>query len=265
MAVAVETVKQCGTCLFHRDGNRYCSRWKQVVEPTDACDAWAPANAGGPVKVSYVEPVKASRTKQEKPANSRNESGLTPGIVAELIMQGKTQTAIAEEYGTAPGSVNWQVQRAVETGLLRKVGRGQYVAPDEDTETEDQPVVQPEVAQAAEVEEKPVEKSAETEIMREDLIKLEQWALRLDKRHDDLFGWLVDRLTSLALAIIGLEKDLASVEARLLNQIGEVRDAIVAEKGVFSAQLVDRLLRVLDAQQEIIKSQLEVTANADQD
>ena len=57
MAIAVQEQQQCDSCVFYRPENRYCSRWKQVTEPSHDCGGYRPANAGGPVTVSYLAPA----------------------------------------------------------------------------------------------------------------------------------------------------------------------------------------------------------------
>jgi len=72
----------------------------------------------------------APLTPEEEGLVKKAQAGLTPGLVAELVLMGWTQSRIAEESPSSLSAVSRLVAQAVDEGLLAREGFGKYRAPD---------------------------------------------------------------------------------------------------------------------------------------
>ena len=235
MAVAVEPKHTCGECVYYTSENGYCDEFQIPVRNTDPnCPRFMLATDGGPVMVTRLESVQPDECKaSESESRYRNyHPELTNTRVAELILAGKTQKQIAQEYGMTPQAISRRVQQAVDEGLLVRVGNGWYVAPDNAGQV---PRQRTEIADA----------STADEPLREDLVKLGEWAIRLDKRCEQLErrieqlqDAIIERIAAVGIAIASVQRDVGAIENEMPNNA------------------IDKLLDVVETQQAIIRTQL---------
>ncbi len=249
-------------------------------------------------------------------------------LAAKYILGGLTQAEIAEKYGIGQPTVHYHISKAVEREELVRVGLGEYEAgpalatygdastaiqeqadrvqdktemepdtPKPDTELDKQQSSKLSVADRDHSSESAKLTHRLDELqdtLQSDLLKLGEWALRLDKRCDSLEKRfeqtdaridkleeaVIRRLASLGLSVAGVQNDIVRVDQQLQNelervvtnqriisdQLDELRDMVAGMQAeqwqrpqrmdARGPDLVSRLLSVLEAQQRVMERQL---------
>ncbi len=243
-------------------------------------------------------------------------------LAAKYILGGLTQAEIAEKYGIGQPTVHYHISKAVERKELVRVGLGEYeagpaLATDGDASTaiqeqadrvQDKTEMEPDAPKPdtklhKRQSSRPGAPDHDNQLdklthrldelqgaLQSDFLKLGEWALRLDKRCDQLDArinkleeTITQRLASLGLSIAGVQNDIVRAHQQLQNelervvtnqriisdQLDEVRDMMAelqAEQwqrsgfagfgGSGGSDMTGRLLSVLETQQRIMERQL---------
>lgn len=264
--------------------------------------------------------VRVGRGRYAAPGSTdalESEKQLDSLVVAKHILGGLTQAEIAAKHKVCPQSISYHVNKAVKRGELVKVGLGEYEAgpaleTGEQTPTSAElqvdkaqmrpdtpkPGTSPIGQQSSNLGSFDHDHSSDLDkltrrldelrgTLQADLLKIGEWAMRLDKccdqldaRIDKLEETLLERLTDIGLLIAGVQNDIVRVDQQLKNelervvtnqriisdQLDELRDMVAGLQAeqwqrpqrmdAGSSDLVNRLLSVLEAQQRLMERQL---------
>ncbi len=269
--------------------------------------------------------VRVGRGRYAAPGSTdalESEKQLDSLVVAKHILGGLTQAEIAAKHKVCPQSISYHVAKAVERGELVRVGLGEYeagpaLATDGDASTaiqeqadrvQDKTEMEPDAPKPdtklhKRQSSRPGAPDHDNQLdklthrldelqgaLQSDFLKLGEWALRLDKRCDQLDArinkleeTITQRLASLGLSIAGVQNDIVRAHQQLQNelervvtnqriisdQLDEVRDMMAelqAEQwqrsgfagfgGSGGSDMTGRLLSVLETQQRIMERQL---------
>ena len=273
--------------------------------------------------------VRVGRGRYAAPGSTdalESEKQLDSLVVAKHILGGLTQAEIAAKHKVCPQSISYHVAKAVERGELVRVGLGEYeagpaLATDGDASTaiqeqadrvQDKTEMEPDAPKpdtklhkrqssrpGAPDHDNQLDKLTHRldelqDTLQSDLLKLGEWALRLDKRCDQLEQrfeqmdaridkleeTVIRRFASLGLSVAGVQNDIVRVDQQLQNelervvtnqriisdQLDELRDMVAGMQAeqwqrpqrmdARGPDLVSRLLSVLEAQQRVMERQL---------
>ena len=198
----------CDECANYRPSTARCAEFGKGVEGDDTCKRFV-ALDGSTVPENF-KPFLTRRIAPEEPKVAKRPKRLGRAKVVELLLAGKTQKEIAEEYGVAQGTVSTQVSTAVAKGEILRVGHGKYA-----------PVPKEAPAEAAPMDDERLE------AIKEGVDEV-RWATTEQ----------VTAIEQLMVAVLELRAEIA--ELRAMVQAGQADGD--------DKQLVDRLLALLEAQ-----------------
>lgn len=198
----------CDACANYRPSTARCAEYGKCVDSDATCGRFV-ALDGSTVPKDF-RPFLTRRIAPEEPEVAKRPKPLGRAKVVELLLAGKTQKEIAEEYGVAQGTVSTQVSTAVAKGEILRVGYGKYA-----------PVPKEAPAEAAPVDDERLE------AIKEGVDEV-RWATAEQ----------VTAIEQLRVAVLELRTEIA--ELRAMVQAGQADGD--------DKQLVDRLLALLEAQ-----------------
>ncbi len=199
----------CLECANYRPQTSHCAEHVRQVDGDDVCGRFL-ATDGSTVPENF-RPFLTRRIAPEEPeVATKPKRRLSRAKVVELLLAGKTQMEIAEEYGVAQGTVSTQASTAVAKGEILRVGRGKYA-----------PVPKEAPAEAAPMDDERLE------AIKEGVDEV-RWATTEQ----------VTAIEQLMVAVLELRAEIA--ELRAMVQAGQADGD--------DKQLVDRLLALLEAQ-----------------